>query len=690
MRPWLPLLAAFAPGCLDYSFFGRKDVTDTGEALEPFDIETVPAEAAPCVEAWSLPDDVPVDESCVHEPDSGPLEVVVEWRVEPFENYAEYGHVLMAPVVGQLTDDDGNGRIDERDDPDVVTVADDDGRDASHTHGVLRIHRGTDGALVTTFEAGTWDEAQVYPYRYGGVALGDVDGDGLPELVTVVELVYPPEGGGGGDDTAPPSGGDDTAPEVEELPVWLPPPTPAGPTCYLAAWAPDGTVEWVATGVPLACAGHAPALADLEGDGGVEVLLGAAVVDGQDGRLLWDGGVGDARYAAYTQVGEQSFALDLDGDGLGEVLAGRAVYEASGVRRCEIDPALDDGFPAAADFDLDGDGEFVLVGNGRAHVHAHDCRTLAEWVLVGEGNGGPPTVADFDGDGFPEIGIAEASTYTVYEADGTVLWSAPTVDASSHATGSSVFDFDGDGRAEVVYGDETSLWIFDGPTGAVRLQDSTHTSRTLHEYPVAVDVDADGQIEIVVPQGGGHHGVERSGLYVLGSARGDWLGDRQVWNQHAFSLTNVGADLSIPRGAPPNWPTYNTFRSGDLQPLSGGRAADALGYAAACTAPCEDGYVQIAVKLGNGGMAEMRGNVPVSVYAQVGEERVYLATERALTTLQPGETARLVRFDLDADLFPEGVAYVVLDDRDGVQQLAECHEDNNGIRLEGLGCPAAR
>ena len=113
-----------------------------------------------------------------------------------------------------------------------------------------------------------------------------------------------------------------------------------------------------------------------------------------------------------------------------------------------------------------------MVGNGQARIFEHDCVPAVTFALAGGGNGGPPTIADYDTDGAPEIGIADAFTYTVYEANGDILWSQEVDDESSSATGSVVFDFEGDGRPEVVYADETRLWIFAGADGEVRLSDT--------------------------------------------------------------------------------------------------------------------------------------------------------------------------------------------------------------------------
>jgi hypothetical protein len=276
----------------------------------------------------------------------------------------------------------------------------------------------------------------------------------------------------------------------------------------------------------------------------------------------------------------------------------------------------------------------------------------------------------------------------VYEADGTLLWSQPCTDASSHATGSSVFDFDGDGRAEVLYADEITLWVFDGATGAVRLEDGRHSSRTLHEFPIAADIDGDGETEIVVPQGGGHYGTESGGLYVLGSAGLPWLGDRQVWNQHAWTLTNIRDDLTLPYPAPANWPFSNTFRSGDLAASAGGALPDALGVLQACYERCLNGEIGVEARLWNGGMATMRAGVPVSLYAEIDGREVLLETVRSGEIVPSGGATTTMAFSVRSEDVPEGILVVRFDDEGQAgQQVGECHEDNNSFRLEDVVCP---
>ena len=151
--------------------------------------------------------------SCDTDRVEGSLAATIEWEVPRFEGFDEYSQVVMAPVVGQLDDDNGDGVIDRRDTPDIVVVSDDEGV-RPHRKGVLRRLNG-DGTPGAPFAFRIdVEDAQIYPYRYSNLALGDIDRDGLPEIVGIVEIVGGDFGGdeGGPGDDAPPSddgGGED-------------------------------------------------------------------------------------------------------------------------------------------------------------------------------------------------------------------------------------------------------------------------------------------------------------------------------------------------------------------------------------------------------------------------------------------------------------------------------------------------
>ena len=125
------------------------------------------------------------------------------------------------------------------------------------------------------------------------------------------------------------------------------------------------------------------------------------------------------------------------------------------------------------------------------------------------------------------------------ETDGTLKWTSPATDNSSNCTGSSVFDFEEDGYAEVVYGDEINLWIISGHNGGFVMREPYQTSWTTNEYPVVVDVDGDGEAEIVVNPG--------QGVYVVSAIEGWAPTAASLESTRIQNITNVNDDLSIKR-----------------------------------------------------------------------------------------------------------------------------------------------
>lgn len=669
-----------APACSDYALKEYDPDLPGMDASAIFRPDTAESLAEPtCTDEADLPAGVDVVESCVATPVVSTLTTTVEWATTTLGDLPEYAHVLMAPVVGPLRDLDGDGDVDADDPPCIAIVADDGGGDGQSTRGVLRVLDGRDGTPLGSVALLTEDDAQIFPYRYSNLALGDLDHDGVPEIVAVVTVNEGPPGdpGGSGEDTGPPDdGGGDTGGGGIVVRPGAPLPPPAEGPCRVAAFTPELALKWLAEEPALTCGGHAPALADLEGDGTVEVIVGAALFEGATGAWRGSGSAGGGRPLGFPEAGWMSFAVDLDGDGVQEVVSGDAVYAPDATTRCTT--GYPDGFPAAADLDGDGVGELVVAASGVLRVFDASCALRSEVALVGAGIGGPPSVGDLDADGLPEIGVASAEAYAVFEADGTLRWSVPTSDASSSTTGAAFYDFDGDGGLEVVYADETALWILDGATGTVRLQDDSHSSRTLHELPVIVDVDGDGATEIVVPNGGAHTDDPAVGLYVLGSADGSWTTNRRVWNQHAYAIVNVDDDLGIPRAPASSWPTWNTFRSGTIDPVGGGALPDAVPVFEVCDPACETGRLLVDVAVGNGGMSPLRAGVPVTLYV----DGAPVETARTSAVVAPGEMSEPLRFEV----WPgREVRVVVDDDGRGFGRVVECSETNNaGVEP---GCP---
>jgi hypothetical protein len=620
-----------------------------------------------------LAQSVAMDTSCENDIVTGSIDSVLEWEMTEFEDEPNSAHVVMAPVVGQLTDDNGDGVIDSLDTPDIVIVTDDDGADSTPA-GFIRIISG-DGSSVKTLDHWSTPDGPLAPYRYSNLALGDLNGDGEPEIAVV--LLPHNDSSTGAHEDAPifPSAPGSSFTEGDE----------GGAGCTVGVFRPDGELVWQNLTSQIECGGHAPAIADLEADGFPEVIVGSHVYEGMTGDLRFQHTHGQGRFYFQPEIGMISAVADVDMDGTQEILAGGVIIAPDGTIECENE-FNSDGFNGVADLDGDGFGEVLVVGNGEARIYEHDCVPDITFQLEGGGNGGPPTIADYDTDGAPEIGIADAHTYTVYETNGDVLWSHEVDDESSAATGSVVFDFEGDGRPEVVYADETRLWIFAGADGDVRLSDTRHASRTLHEYPTIADVDGDGSSEIIVPNGGGHMGEGRNGIYVLGAEEGTWLMSRHVWNQHAYSLTNIEDDLSVPVEPEVNWLQHNTFRSGDPQPMPSWLAPDAVPLAEVCYTDCPQNRVTVYVGLGNEGASAIRNNVPISVYTDP-DDPTLLTTFWTGSLVDAGRVSEVFELELDADDVIDGWLKIVVDDSDGTEYVTdECVEDNNDMVLWEVSC----
>jgi hypothetical protein len=303
-------------------------------------------------------------------------------------------------------------------------------------------------------------------------------------------------------------------------------------------------------------------------------------------------------------------------------------------------------------------------------------------------------VADFDGDGQPEIGVAGADVYIVFENSGDVKWHVPSRDSSSNVTGSAVFDFEGDHRAEVVYADEVSLKVLKGSDGSVLYQ-QPHSSLTATEYPVIADVDSDHNAEIVIAQNTLIEGAPQlfKGIRVFGDAKDNWVDTRAIWNQHAYHVTNVNENGTIPPDARQNWKVdgLNNFR----QNVQGDGLFDApdltalgLGFD---PGGCQTSGIRIRAAVFNRGQQEVAPGVPVSFYH--GDPRaggVLLGTEHTTIPLKPTEHEVISFLWADPPLDEYFDIYVVADDagwNNGPAGLNnECREKNNIGFVEDVIC----
>ena len=636
------LLLATSVACQDYNFASKDeteppgdDTSDPGTTDDPVDSGEPEDSGDPepvddtCEDHTVPGETIALNDECYVEYTPGTFTPVVEWEKSSWSVDSGSNNIMMMPAVGSLTDDNGDGVIDSEDTPDIVVVT-------YGSYGTLRAVSGDTGAEI-------WNVTGQQLQGQGAVALGDIDNDGIVEIIAC------------------------TSSTVE-------------------AFEHDGTLKWTSGSI----SGHLygtsdmPAIADMDGDGNPEIIVGRAILT-NTGAVRATGLYG---MGASANVGASAFAVDLDGDGDQEVVTGNALYDINGTALWYN--GEDDGYVAVADFDADGQGEVVVMRSGQ--VRLQDTNGTVMWRAsisgASSGYGGPPTVADFDGDGEPEVGVAGRSNYTVFDTDGTKLWERATQDASSGNTGSAVFDFEGDGVAEVVYADETRLWVFNGPDGAVKLESTHHSNATWTEYSVIADVDGDDHAEIIVPNTGSH-----TGFYVFGDADDSWRAGRRIWNQHAYSITNVDDDGGIPTTPDLNWLSYNNFRSGDVTAGQDGEYPDLLvDIPEVCIFDCDAGFLEVYVRVGNQGYLDAEAGVLVELWGELGDGTTTVLDRRDITDVIPsGEIMDATRFIIDVSTRDIVSVWATVDggESGADERYDECDETNNVVTYTENLCPEA-
>ena len=366
---------------------------------------------------------------------------------------------------------------------------------------------------------------------------------------------------------------------------------------------------WITSNGLLDFEDQKPSLADFDGDGTPEIYAGSDIFQfnfpasaAPSLTKVINGGVNKGR-SYYNNYGEGSCnptAVDLlsvadcNGDpdcgGL-ELVAGPIIYsidlDLSDGDGYQIKVQRDlnqlvpppggyaDGYTAVADIDLDGTLDIVVTskrGNNQAGVYVWNKKGLLRFFsfpVSTDLSGSLACIANLYDDtkaGFakdlPEILVCRTMNLTCFNLNAVIAnpatgawWNLPTTDYSGW-TGSTVYDFNGDGISEIVYRDERNFRILYGgpapfPSG-VDAERNWHKipcwSITSDEYAVVADLDNDGETEIAVTGGlnGGVGSSRRGRLSVFESDAGPWVPCRNVWNQYNYFVVNVNDDLSIP------------------------------------------------------------------------------------------------------------------------------------------------
>jgi hypothetical protein len=550
----------------------------------------------------------------------------LKWQWKGSTQFPRHKAVEMAPVVMRTTDDNGDGKIDQADTPNVAFMSFDWGNWGDE--GIFRIVGGKDGNELAAISSPGGVRLSGWP----SIASADIDGDGL------VDFLVPAQDG------------------------------------RLVAMSNTGAFKWVAN-LPLNSGMYfgfgGPNIVDLDGEGKPSILFGPYVIN-NDGSLRWKAQSGNVGGQASIDFG--SVAADLDGDGYPEVIVGGSAYDRNG-KQLWNNTTVGDGSVAVGNFNDTPAPEVVVVSHGRLFLLNNAGAII--WgpvALPGGGNGGAPTIARFDGDSKPGIGVAGAGMYTVFRADGSVLWSATIQDHSSSRTGSTVFDFDGDGRAEVIYSDETKLHVFAAATGATVFEQPT-TSSTAAEYPLVVDLNNDGHADLVVPASGSS---EYTGVRAFRDVNNAWVNTRSIWNQFAYSISNINDDGSVPRKARDSWTEHNTYRLNTVLGVSVTAVPDPTASFIRINDHGGATPSTLIARLGNASALALPAGIKAAFYnGQAGG--ALLGTAQTTRALASGEFEDLSLTHAGSLAGIETITFVVDDDGTGKSALTDFDRSNNAV-----------
>ncbi|GDX80275.1 hypothetical protein LBMAG42_20860 [Deltaproteobacteria bacterium] len=618
------LFPALLLGCSDFNLEGLGDPqgqkdsgSDTGFKPDEEDLGSCSPDEFP-------PESVPLSDTC-HFEVSG-FEPVVVWDVE--------GNACSQPAVGDI---DSNGM------PDVVV-----------TLGWLFEAQGE--LVAYTGEGDLLWETRGAEIAYGsGPTLADLDGDGQAEILAVRLHKYNLMSNSQVSVVMFDSEGN----ELAESDLYV-----------------DGEFDQV-TGI---------AVADMDHDGHAEIVAGRVILnDDLSERGVGRSGRGCDNFVGLSGLwgeGAMPAIADMDLDGVDEVVVGDAFYDPDGQEIMKTHG--DDGAPAIANLDSDPEGEYVRATYSK--LVAHDTDGSEMWTFELPGSGGETegimsnaSIADIDGDGLPEVVAARANNlWAVNGEDGSVLWKAKITDTTG-ATGASMFDFEGDGIQEVVYIDEVALYAFDGTDGTLKFKSDEHNSDTLYDYPTIADVNADGHADIVVTHDG-NFGSGGAAFSVYRDKNNSWAPARSVWNQHAYSITNINDDLTVPKTATPNFTTYNNFHSAQALPPGEGVGAELEGeILETCADDCDHGWFVVTGRARNTGTSIAPAGLSLALYAEKNGELTLLDVQVTTTATPSGMSSEAVSFIVESGDIAKADTLVMEVDDNGSSTgiVTECTEDNN-------------
>jgi hypothetical protein len=554
--------------------------------------------------------------------------------------------IFTTPIVGPLTDDNGDGKFDSKDVPKIVV---------STRHGLAALD-GRNGHEI-------WRK-DIVVFQNTTSAIGDIDGDAIPEIVVIEErsiigyrrlLVL------------------DRVGAKKDSSSW-----------YYFGSLFFGTTESVS-------------LSDMDGDGKAELLWGPNIFD-HHGKLIFP--------RAFDNDYQSSHAADLDQDGFQELL-GQVKPPNSLEMKLSLFSFKDKDYPKRATILPNSDVPLVVRMGGvprimfstatagyRLYNLALDSMKIIldhHFPVHGPGNFFPDIFTDvgFYGKDSSELRFELGrfahdlgGTYTQYPwftclniRDSTVGYRTfPQVPPTSLARG-TVFDFADDDNPKLVVRLADSLFILDKAGNTLgKINGIPGGGTGFGAGIVMADADNDGHVDIVAPAGIFSNGV-------LMYSNPTWSGARTIYNQKDYTVTNINDDGTIPRFPSPSWLSYNTT---GIQCTDGHYACVDITASLPQFVRDSASHDSLYARIGNGGALALPEGIPVTLYANhLGAEKK-VATQKSPKRLEAGEYYTFKYPFPDSLRGTFGFRLAADDSGNGKGGLDEIDEVNNSVVLNVL------
>lgn len=546
--------------------------------------------------------------------------------------------------------------------------------------------------------------------------IGDVDGDGIPELVVAEWDFY--------------------------LRVYRNFTPGANPVM----------THWITSTHKIQHGESRPMLADLDGDGISEVVIENEVFifdfsDPSNAKLrkVLDAGNNNPSGKQYFSLNYNPIWLlaspaiadlltpqDCNGDpdcnGL-EIAAGPVIYSIDldtldgdgfqikiqrDLNFLESPDVFGDGYTAIADMNIDGIPDVVVMGRGKVGldpaqlgVYVWNKNGLLRYMNIpiqdsiwGRYSCMPMIANVFDdtkrglAKDFPEVVFSTANNLYAYNLHATnfpdisAWWFLPLANLSFFPEASATaFDFNGDAISEIVFSDQSALRIVYGghfpfPPGVDANRNwatfpLSNATGGLADYPTIADVDNDGQAEIVESTSVGSDPLIGTPIIsVFESATLPWPPCRNLWNQFNYNIVNVDDDLGIPVQQQPNWLEFPAPGSGKRPlnmalgqrgPLNGAVLIPLPDLASAVdTFYCDQDSLKLRLRVCNNGSTAAPAGLSLQWYQ--GDPTTAPANPYSAPYIFPSTIVKdSCRFwDLALPLPPNGTIYGIINDNGSI------------------------